>query len=943
MHFLNNKKYLLILAAALMQLVAQAQTIKEDPQLVKGKLDNGLTYYIRHSEKPKGCADFYIAHAVGALQENDNQNGLAHFLEHMAFNGTKHYPEKGVLEFLAKEGVRFGYNINAFTARKQTVYNISSVPLVRDSFVDSVLLVLHDWSGDISCTQQAIDDERGVISEEWRRRDNLKQRIFEQQAALMYNGSLHSKRSVIGTLEIINGFKREELLDFYHKWYRPDMQAIIVVGDFDVKEMEKKIKAQFSDIVLVENPAQKEEVTLPAINGPKVVNIIDPEIQYYAFKVFYREPYPGKDARKDEAYYRDQYARQIVTSVLSDRMAEDYKNSKAPGKRSVVVTNSNGTDYYASQFTFVTEDSTDFRAVARYYAQTMHRLLQYGISKDEFEAAKLNVYKKNKLNENIKEEDLKTSDYVAAYVNNFTLGFPAASPAEVRLAQRRALEGVTYEMAAKYIDEMFNNPQRVYCWSCEEKVASCIPSDKETVEIIDAAFAEPVEPAFLQIKKVTLDVNPAAKAVSKVKAVPAYDGEDWTLPNGALVHWRPAKEKLYGDNHFAMSIQFKTGYPAYPKDNFLAAKFAGAYIKQRAGFRGQDQNGLKNIPELTGIRIMLNASRRYATMSYVSSAEKAENAFKAAYIQLTEPYFSDEKQLKKDKDAFLTNLGLRKKNAEIFNKEDEQMRYSKKDIWRKNIDSAAVNAVDMNFVKDIFQRSFCDFGAMEVFICSDLDKATVKAYVEKYLASLEGGKPVKKEKYISSVPAYKGHALLDRTYKAPNAPKSFVGFDWKITAKPSKKLDATYAVLDYIMSARYLAKIREEKGGTYTISFKSKSYGDDLRIRESTVSFETRPEIKAELAQYTEQIFNEMVQNGPTEAEMSDAVKYLVKHEAESREKVSHNVGMMLHQTISYIRYNEDFQYDYEAVINTVTAQDVQKLAAKIAAGDRFENLFSEE
>ncbi|MCR5003522.1 MAG: insulinase family protein, partial [Bacteroidales bacterium] len=452
MHILEIRKYLLVCAAAIIQLAAQAQNISDDPKLVKGQLENGMTYYIRHSETPKGCADFYIVHNVGALQEEDNQNGLAHFLEHMAFNGTKHYPEKGILNFLAKEGVRFGYNINAYTSRKQTVYNLSTVPLVRESFVDSVLTVLHDWSCDITCDQKAIDEERGVISEEWRRRDNLKSRIFEKQANLMYNGSLHTKRNVIGTLEIINNFKREEILDFYHKWYRPDMQAIIVVGDFDPKAMEEKIRNSFSDIPLVENPAPKQEVEIPAIVAPKNINILDKEIQYYTFKVFCRQPYPKQNLRSDEAFYRDLYARQIVTSILSDRMAEDYKKSQAPGKRSVLVTNSQGTDLYVSQFTFVTEDSTDFRAVARYYARTLHRFLQYGISKDEFEAAKLNVFKKNKLNEDLKESDLKTSDFVATYINNFTAGFSAASPAELRKAQQRAMESVSYQMASEYVN-----------------------------------------------------------------------------------------------------------------------------------------------------------------------------------------------------------------------------------------------------------------------------------------------------------------------------------------------------------------------------------------------------------------------------------------------------------------------------------------------------------
>ena len=220
----------IVFITAVLPVTGRAQTvIPDDPELIKGRLENGLTYYIRHNENPAGCADFYIVHNVGSLQEEDNQNGLAHFLEHMAFNGTRHYPDQEILNFLAKDGVRFGYNVNAYTNRTETVYNISSVPLVRESFVDSVLMVLHDWSCDISCEPEALDAERGVISEEWRRKDEPRLRMSAKQNELVYKGSKHAQRSVIGTLEVINGFKPHEILDFYHRWYRPDLQAI--VGD----------------------------------------------------------------------------------------------------------------------------------------------------------------------------------------------------------------------------------------------------------------------------------------------------------------------------------------------------------------------------------------------------------------------------------------------------------------------------------------------------------------------------------------------------------------------------------------------------------------------------------------------------------------------------------------------------------------------------------------
>ena len=314
-----------ILAAALFAAQAAfAQIIPDDPEFRTGKLANGLSYYLCHNEKPEGCAEFYIAHNVGALQEEDNQNGLAHFLEHMAFNGTRHYPGKGILDFLAKEGVRFGYNVNAYTSRTETVYNLSKVPLVRDSFVDSVLMVLHDWSCDISCEQQALDDERGVISEEWRFRNDPRSRMANKQSALIYKGSKYADRDVIGTLEVINGFKRHEILDFYHKWYRPDLQAIIVVGDFDTARMEGRIRELFSDIPAAVNPTPKESYISPVLSEDLFADMTDPEIKYQAYKAIYKQRFTVSDP-KDEAYHKDFFCRQIVSSVLADRLRKRSK------------------------------------------------------------------------------------------------------------------------------------------------------------------------------------------------------------------------------------------------------------------------------------------------------------------------------------------------------------------------------------------------------------------------------------------------------------------------------------------------------------------------------------------------------------------------------------------------------------------------------------------
>ena len=240
------------------------ETLPTDSKVLVGKLPNGITYYLRHNEEPKERASFYIIRDAGALLENDDQNGLAHFLEHMAFNGSKNFPGNSMISTLERHGVSFGGNLNAYTSQNETVYNISSVPVTDEAVIDTCLLILHDWSYYLTLDEKDIDEERGVITEEYRTRDNSARRIQKQQLSTLLKGSQYAVRDVIGDLNVIKTFKPQTIRDFYHKWYRTDLEAIAIVGDFDVAKMEQKIKDIFSSIPAVKNPAKRPFFEIPS-------------------------------------------------------------------------------------------------------------------------------------------------------------------------------------------------------------------------------------------------------------------------------------------------------------------------------------------------------------------------------------------------------------------------------------------------------------------------------------------------------------------------------------------------------------------------------------------------------------------------------------------------------------------------------------------------------
>lgn len=305
------------------------QMLPMDPAIKYGKLENGLTYYIRHNEEPKDRASFYIIQNVGAMLEEDNQNGLAHFLEHMAFNGTKHFEGKGIINYLEKYGVSFGRNINAYTNIDETVYNLSNVPSTNLKLMDSCLLILNDWSNYLLLTEEEIDAERGVIKEEWRTRRNANFRMYGQLSPIMYKGSKYSERDVIGDLDVIENFDYETIRQFYNDWYRTDLQAIAIIGDFDAELMEQKVIELFSKIPAIENPKERVFYDVPNNVEPLIGIASDPEAQQSLVRVSYKHDIVKKED-KNIGNYRNDLTASLFTSMLNTRYSELVQKGDQP-------------------------------------------------------------------------------------------------------------------------------------------------------------------------------------------------------------------------------------------------------------------------------------------------------------------------------------------------------------------------------------------------------------------------------------------------------------------------------------------------------------------------------------------------------------------------------------------------------------------------------------
>ena len=424
----NIVKIFSLLFAFMFSANSMAQQLPElplDPAVRYGKLENGLTYYIRHNAEQKGLADFYIAQKVGAVQEEDSQRGLAHFLEHMCFNGSEHFPgSDDLVKYCESIGVKFGYNLNAYTACDETVYNISDVPVTPEN-VEGMFNILYDWAAGLTLPGEEIDKERGVIKEEWRMRNSGAMRIYERAFPLLMPGSRYAYRLPIGTMEVVENFEHKELRDYYHKWYRPDLQGIIIVGDVNVDELEAKVKNVFGKIKMPENAAPYEFYPVPNNNEPIYVIDKDKELNRASISLYFKHDPLPLEMRNTQVGVVMNLGTSMVCSMLNARLEElaqkptcNFIGASAYYSNMIVAKTVN-----AFTVGIMPKPGKDAEAVQE-VMQEVQRAVRHGFTGSEKFRAQENIISSlERLNQN--RDKQKNETYVNWFVRHFLDNEPA--------------------------------------------------------------------------------------------------------------------------------------------------------------------------------------------------------------------------------------------------------------------------------------------------------------------------------------------------------------------------------------------------------------------------------------------------------------------------------------------------------------------------------------
>lgn len=890
-----------------------------DPAARIGKLSNGMTYYIRHNEEPKERASFYMIQNVGALLETDGQNGLAHFLEHMAFNGTEHFPDRGIINMLEKHGVAFGRNINAYTSYGETVYNLSDVPVTSKGLVDSCLLVLHDWSDYLLLTDKEIDAERGVITEEWRTRRNAAFRLQRQYLPVMLNGSKYMKRDVIGDLDVIKSFKYDTLRNFYHNWYRTDLQAIAIVGDINVDSVEQKVNAMFSEIKPVKNPMKRQFYAVPDHKEPLYVLATDKEATSYSVSLYIKhDATPRKE--KNLNYLREQTIEGLFNMMTRDRISELLQKGNPPFANGGVSYSGLVSGYNVLAISATAKSDQDETAFKAIYTEA-ERIYKHGFTKSELDRAKNNLL--TSLESRYKQRDKITNDqYSRDFKNNYIDGEPLTSVDFDLNFTKQILPGITAGEVSEKMKEWMTPENRVFVVIGPDKPDAKHLTKEEALKItadIDAGTIEPYTE-----KDVSTDLVPEKLKGSKVvktRELPEFKAVEWTLANDAKVIF---KRVAYEKDQVAVVAESNGGSSKVENDEMPSAlmmpQFVGTF-----GVGSYDATALHKA--LAGKKVNLNVSLTdlKEDLAGSSTPKDFETLMQLLYLQFARPRFDKEAfdaTLSRYK-AFMANLA---NNPSKIMNDSLTMILTDHNPRTKLVTPEFINELSFDQMEAIYKDRFADAGDFNFYIVGNIGEDTAKVMAEKYIGSLTN-LPRTETWTDRDVHGPKGKTT--REIEIPLQVKKstvMINFDAKMDYTPEQNL--LLSIFRNILALRYTEEIREKEGGTYSVRVLAKSEKFPKAEKSLQLMFDTDPDKAEHLKSIIYREIDKIAADGPTTEDLDKAIKNLQKDREQSK---NHNTYWLNALTTYYNDgYDPASPKNFEDILSKVTASQVQEFVKSL-------------
>ena len=912
--------FLLLLAPASLF----AQTVEQDASIRQGKLKNGLTYYIRHNAKEAGLADFYIAQRVGSILEEPRQRGLAHFLEHMAFNGTKHFPGKGkqlgIVPWCETIGVKFGTNLNAYTSVDQTVYHIGSAPIKREGIIDSCLLVLNDWSQFINLEPKEIDKERGVIHEEWRNRRTgmAMQRMMENVMPKIYKGSKYEDCLPIGNMDIVDNFPYQDLRDYYQKWYRPDLQAIVVVGDFDVDMMERKIQKLFGKIKAHKNPA--ERIYYPVNDNDKMIVAIEKDKeQPIILGHLYMKSETTPDSEKNSVkYQREDYINGLITYMLNGRLSEK-KQVPNPPFMSATVKNgaffvSRTKDAFSLSISCKQDNVLGGVSVA---VGEVERARQHGFTQSELERAK-KLYLNAAERQLKMEKDYKNSHYVSQCVNNFLEGEPILTPT-YNLQLVKLFDGeVSLAEVNSQVGEIITDKNQVFIMYGPDKDGFVVPSESEIESTVLAAQQKRYD-AYQeeQVPATLMAALPAPGKIVSEKPYGKFGMTEIVLSNGMKVY---VKSTDYQADQITMSMRGEGGTSVYGDEDIPNFAFLSGSITE-AGVGDFTATRLRKALAGKSLKLAPSINSEGQRITGTSSVKDLETMLQLAHLYFTAP--------RKDSMAF---EGMMNRNFSLLKNRNASSKVVYNDslsatLYDHNVRMAPVTVeiakkADYNRIFEIYRERFSDASNFKTVFIGKVDMAQLRPLLCQYLATLPSTHKAEKSNKANVPQIVKKNEVVKFVHKQ-ETPLANVSVFYTANVPFSPKNDLVLDMLTRVLQIAYTDSVREEKGGTYGVGVSFNLEKEDNPNALLRISYKSDPKRYEELNPVIYKQLLNIADHGPVASSMDKVKKYLKKQYGQMAITNDYWSYVIWHQ----LDDDADFDKDYCKMVDNLTASDVQKMA----------------
>lgn len=891
-----------------------------DPNVKRGVLENGLTYYIRHNALPEKRADFYIAQKVGSMQEEDSQAGLAHFLEHMAFNGTTNYPGKSMLEYLQDSGLKFGANINAYTSFDETVYYVSQVPTSNVNLVDSVLLVLYDWSSGIALEESEIDSERGVIREEWRTRGGAQQRLWEKLLPVMFPDSKYAKRMPIGDIEVINNFKPEEIRAYYKKWYRPDLQGIIIVGDFDADEMETKVKELFNRIPAPVNPAKRENYPVADNVEPIITVATDPEATNAQLMIFYKHDPTPDEFKLSQAGFVTNYVKAAISVMINERLSEIVQKPNAPFTGASAYDG----DYFVAKtkeaWTVVGRSAEDkIEDALAALIRESERMKRFGFTASEYERARTNILKSYE-NAYKNRDKQKDDSYAQEYVKSFTDNEPIPGIEFEYNMINAVAPNIPVEVINQVAAQFIHDDNMVVAITGPQKEGLVYPNEKELLELINSVKAENIEAHKEEVSDEPLISElPTVGSIVKIEKDEVMDASVWTLQNGMKI---VLKSTEFKNDQIIMSATSPGGYSFYAEEDPINVKVMSSVMT--LGGVGNFSN-----TELSKVLVGKTASAgpSISLTSQGFSGSSSINDFETM-LQLVYLYFTAPRTDEDSFQSFIQRLETSMKNQEAdpmlaFKDEINNAIYGDNALVKRlRIEDLA--KIDYARIMEMYKKQFSNPGSFVFTFVGNIDEEKVKPIIEQYLASLPGD--ASKTDFVKvpmDVNTGKTEKIFERSMQNPKA-SVFIASTGKM--ERSQKNSLVMSIFDQILNILYTEKVREDEGGTYGVSVGGSisRYPEGQTLLQ--ISYDTDPSKAEVLNEIIHRELKGIADNGPRAEDFNKVKEYMLKQITEA---VKEN-GYWLNVLSTKYYYGEDMYSDYNDILKSITVKDIQNFAKEL-------------